>query len=82
MVRKSIARKKSQTEKNTKSNRKESSARINAVASKEKKCERKYAEVKEFYEMNNSKVAQNESPVQPFKIDVLCYVLCGAWKEY
>jgi len=49
MVRKSIARQASQTEKNPKSNRKESYARINPVASKEKECERKYAEVKEFY---------------------------------
>jgi len=55
MVKKSIKRPKSQTEKNPKSNRKESSARINAVASKEKECERKYAEVKELYEMENSK---------------------------
>jgi len=73
MVRKSIARQKSQTENNPKSNRKESNARINPVASREEECERKYAEVKEFYEMENSKVAQKESPVQPFKIDVLWY---------
>ena len=71
MVRKSLARQTSQAENNPKSNRKESYARINPVASKEKECQRKYAEVKEFYEMENSKVAQKESPVQPFKIDVL-----------
>jgi len=37
--------------------------------------------VKEFYEMENSKVAQKESPVQPFKIDVLWYHVLGTWKD-
>jgi len=46
MVRKYIARQTSQTEKNPKSKRKESTARINAGESNEKECERKYAEVK------------------------------------
>jgi len=81
MVRKSLARQTSQAENNPKSNRKESYARINPVASKEKECQRKYAEVKEFYEMENSKVAQKESPVQPFKIDVLWYHVRGTWKD-